>query len=122
MPWILDLNDLKAHAEDGRWELDTLSDGSVIVRFYTKHGSVADILAAQGFAQEGTEIVNCGQRDRDATILAQSNVELLGALDELTSAVRDGLRRHAAADPNAIASNLISATLKQAERMIRKHQ
>ena len=46
--------------------------------------------------------------------------DLLGATDEIVSAVQDGLRRHAAGDPNAIASNLISATLRQAEDAIRK--
>lgn len=45
---------------------------------------------------------------------------LRGALDELASAVQDGLRRHAAGDPNAIASNLISATLRQAVTVLRK--
>lgn len=44
---------------------------------------------------------------------------LIDSLDELISAVQDGLRRYAAGDPKAIASNLISATLRQAEQTLR---
>jgi hypothetical protein len=46
--------------------------------------------------------------------------ELLEALDELLSAIQDGRRRSAAGDPSAIASSVISATMKQAEAAIRK--
>jgi hypothetical protein len=46
--------------------------------------------------------------------------DLLNATDEIVSAVQDGLRRYRAGDPLAIASNLISATLKQAEEAIKK--
>jgi hypothetical protein len=51
---------------------------------------------------------------------AEQHAELLVALDELASAVNDGLRRHAFGDPHAIASNLISATLSQAQNALRK--
>jgi hypothetical protein len=51
---------------------------------------------------------------------AELNTELLEALEEIVSAIQDGLRRHAAADPNAIKSNLISATLRQVEAAIKK--
>lgn len=56
----------------------------------------------------------------DATRIILAAPELFKALDELVSAVLDGLRRHAAGDPSAIASNLIDATLRQAEAAIRK--
>ncbi|HUD64690.1 MAG TPA: hypothetical protein VMQ17_08935 [Candidatus Sulfotelmatobacter sp.] len=55
-----------------------------------------------------------------AAPVAQANQDLLLALVELTSAVQDGQRRHAAGDPNAIKSNLISATLNQALQIILK--
>ncbi len=48
--------------------------------------------------------------------------ELLVALDEIVFAVHDGLRRHADGDPNAIISNMIAATLRQAEAAIAKAQ
>jgi hypothetical protein len=51
----------------------------------------------------------------EATETAQMIEGLILSLDELVSAVEDGLRRHAAGDSNAIASNLISATLRQAK-------
>lgn len=47
-----------------------------------------------------------------------ATAKLTDALDELVSAVKDGLRRHAAGDPNAIASSMISVTLKQAEELL----
>lgn len=53
-------------------------------------------------------------------VLIDLAIDLFIALKELTSAVQDGLRRHAAGDPKAIASNLISATLSQALRTIAK--
>jgi len=59
-----------------------------------------------------------GQRETNAHVLA--NQELLLALVELTSAVQDGQRRHAAGDPNAIASSTISATVSQALKTILK--
>jgi hypothetical protein len=58
------------------------------------------------------------QPSRDRELFARQ--ELLLALIELTSAVQDGERRHAAGDPNAIKSNLISATLSQALNTILK--
>jgi hypothetical protein len=51
---------------------------------------------------------------------AEQHAHLLSALDELASAVQDGQRRHNAGDPHAIASSMISATLKQAVEAIRK--
>ena len=44
---------------------------------------------------------------------------LIVSLEELVSAVQDGLLRYAAGDPKAVASNLISATLNQAEQTLR---
>jgi len=64
-----------------------------------------------GHAHQSEAFTNAGFRP---------NTELLTALDELVSAVQDGLRRHAAGDPNAIASNLISATLRQADQALQK--
>jgi hypothetical protein len=71
-------------------------------------------------AQANPQPIQCGQPDRDAQVLVESNTELLNALDELVSAVQDGRRRHAARDLGAIGSSLISATLRQAEDAIRK--
>lgn len=45
---------------------------------------------------------------------------ILEACEELVSAVRDGLRRHNAGDWAAIRSNMIAATLGQAEAVLRK--
>jgi hypothetical protein len=64
--------------------------------------------------------IECAQKERDARVLADSNQELLNALVELTSAVQDGQRRHKAGDDNAIASNMISATVNQAVKAILK--
>lgn len=49
-------------------------------------------------------------------------VPIFDALEELVSAVKDGLRRSAAHDVNAIRSNLISVTLRQAEDVLRRAQ
>lgn len=46
--------------------------------------------------------------------------KLTDALEELVSAVKDGLKRHAAGDQNAIASDMIRATLAQAEELLEK--
>lgn len=48
--------------------------------------------------------------------------DLRTALSELVSAVEDRFRRHAAGDPNAIKSNLISATIRQAKGALQKSQ
>lgn len=50
----------------------------------------------------------------------QATGKLTDALEELASAVKDGLKRHAAGDPNAIASDMIRSTLKQAEELLEK--
>lgn len=89
MPWILDLADVEAHAEDGRWELGGLSDGQVVIRFYTKHGSIADVVSAQAFAQEGTELIACGQASRDAQVLAEAQTELLAAIEAVLPHIPD---------------------------------
>ena len=68
-------------------------------------------LAANGGANAVDKWI-AGQRE--ANTVAARGQDLLMALVELTSAVQDGLRRHAAGDPNAIASNMIEAALKQA--------
>lgn len=64
--------------------------------------------------------VECGQRDRDARLLAESNTELLNALVELVGALQDAQRRHDAGDVNALKSNMLKATEKQALRAILK--
>lgn len=46
--------------------------------------------------------------------------DVLLALVELTSAVQDAQRRYAAGDPNALQSNMISATVNQALTVILK--
>lgn len=51
---------------------------------------------------------------------ALERVQALHALDELLSACADGIRRYRAGDSNAIMSNLISATMTQAENVLRK--
>jgi hypothetical protein len=40
------------------------------------------------------------------------------ALDELVGAVRDAQRRHEAGDARALESNMLAATLRQAERAL----
>jgi hypothetical protein len=81
--------------------------------------SVLTLASAASAGMEAVDQWMVGQQIRDRQ--AAANNELLLALVELTSAVQDGLRRHAAGDPNAIASNLISATLDQALKAIIKH-
>jgi hypothetical protein len=116
MPWILDLNDVKSHAEDGRWELGTLSDGSVIVRFYTKHGSIADVVAAQAFAKEGTELIACGQPDRDAQVLAEAQVEMLTAIEAVLPYLPDANdAKNYASTNEGRASNFQVAAIKLRE-------
>jgi hypothetical protein len=44
--------------------------------------------------------------------------QLQEALGELVSAVKDGLRRANAGDPNAIHSSMIQATMRQAEALL----
>ena len=55
---------------------------------------------------------------RDAERIRERNQEMQAALVELVSAVQDAQRRRAEGDPNAIASDMISATLKQAIQAI----
>jgi hypothetical protein len=52
--------------------------------------------------------------------LVDAAVEIFEALKELTSAVEDGIRRSLAHDENAILSDMISATLGQAQRVMLK--
>ena len=47
---------------------------------------------------------------RDAERIRERNQEMQAALVELVSAVQDAQRRRAGGDPNAIASDMISAT------------
>jgi hypothetical protein len=81
--------------------------------------SVLTLASAANAGQEAVDHWIAGERVRERQTAARE--ELLLALVELVSAVQDGLRRHAAGDPNAIKSNLISATLDQALKAIIKH-
>jgi hypothetical protein len=65
----------------------------------------------------GCSRVGCSCREF-ATLEAARDI--YEALNELLSACADGIRRYHAGDPKAIMSNLISATMIQAEAAIRK--
>lgn len=58
--------------------------------------------------------------DYKITLAKQAGPQMLEALRELVAAIQDGLRRHGAGDANAIASDMIGATVRQAEAAIRQ--
>lgn len=82
------------------------------IRDYLRH------LNGCGIFNEATPTAcDCGM------LRAEGAVEdLRTALSEIVSAIEDGFRRHAAGDPNAIKSNMISATIKQAKDALQKSQ
>lgn len=51
---------------------------------------------------------------------SEKTVGLRIALDELVGAVHDAKRRYAAGDMRALESNMLAATLRQAERELAK--
>ena len=79
---------------------------------YDRLNAVLTLAIAANAGGNAVEDWIAGQRNANNQVLA--NQELLLALVELTSAVQDAQRRHDAGDPNALKSNMLSATVSQA--------
>lgn len=81
-----------------------------MIRDYLRHLTGCDI-----FEKSSPKACNCGMLRAEGVV-----EDLRAATDQLGSAVEDSLRRYWAGDPNAIASNLISATLRPAKEALGK--
>jgi hypothetical protein len=84
----------------------------MLIRGYLRHLDGCGIF---GGGDDHPTACDCGMLRAEGAI-----EDLRTGLSELVSAIQDGMRRHAAGDPNAIKSNMISATLRQAEEALKK--